>query len=234
MAGAYVFENLHNFRDLGGLGRVRPKRLYRSDSVAYASAADAAWLVDELDLATVVDLRGDDEISRYGRGPLATAGVAYLPVPVADLGLYDDRPGYYVGVLTERGAALAAAIRRLTEPGSLPALVHCEAGCDRTGVLVAIILDLVGVPDELICADFAATADAVDPINARLARNAVEYGEVWPPPEGPDGLDWHPTAAMMATTLERMRARWGSGSGWARAHGLTDEELAALRERMTA
>jgi hypothetical protein len=101
-------------------------------------------------------------------------------------------------------------------------------------VLVAIVLELVGVPDELICADFAATAAAVDPINARLARNAVEYGEVWPPPEGPDGLDWHPTAAMMATTLDRVRARWGSGEGWARAHGLTDSELTSLRERLTS
>lgn len=234
MAGAYGFENLHNFRDLGGLGPVRPGRLYRSDSVAYASAADAARLVDELNLATVVDLRGDDEIERHGRGPLAAADVAYLPVPVADLDRYDDRAGYYVGVLTERGSELAGAIRRLTSPGALPALVHCEAGCDRTGVLVAIVLDLVGVPDELICADFAATASAVDPINARLSRNAARFGEVWPPADDRDGLDWHPTAAVMETTLERMRARWGSGAGWAGAHGLTDEDLTALRERLTA
>ena len=234
MAGAYVFENLYNFRDLGGLGPVAPRRLYRSDSVAYASPGDAEALVDRYGLATVVDLRGDREIGRYGRGPLADAAVAYLPVPVTDLGRYDDRAGYYVGVLEERGDVLADTIRRLTVPGALPALIHCEAGCDRTGVLAAIILDLAGVPDDEICADFAATAQATGRINERIIRNAAAHGEVWPHPDDRDGLDWHPTAGMMVTTLARMRARWGSGEGWARAYGLTDAELAALRAALTS
>jgi hypothetical protein len=234
MAGAYVFENLYNFRDLGGLGPVRPRRLYRSDSVAYASAGDADALVGRYGLATVVDMRGDREIGRYGRGPLADAAVDYLPVPVTDLGRYDDRPGYYVGVLAERGGSLADTIRRLAVPGALPALIHCEAGCDRTGVLTAIILDLAGVPDDEICADFAATAAATERINVRTIRNAAAYGEVWPHPDDRDGLNWHPTAGMMATTLARMRERWGSGAGWARAYGLTDADLAALRAALTS
>jgi protein-tyrosine phosphatase len=226
MAGAYVFENLYNFRE------VVPGRLYRSDSVAYASPADAAHLIEAYGLATVVDLRGGDEIARHGRGPLADLDVAYLPVPVTDLSGYADRPAYYLGVLTERGAVLADAIRRLGRPGALPALVHCEAGCDRTGVFVAVVLDLLGVPDEEICADFAATATAVDPINARLIREAAARGEVWPPPDDRDGLDWHPTAQMMATTLARMRATWGGADGWARAFGLTGADLAALRDAL--
>jgi protein-tyrosine phosphatase len=231
MAGAYVFENLYNFRDLGGLGPVRPRRLYRSDSVAYASAADAALLVGELGLATVVDLRGEREVARYGRGPL---DVAYVAVPVTDLERYGSRAEYYVGVLAERGGPLADVLRRLAEPGALPALIHCEAGCDRTGVLAAVILDLAGVPDADICADFAATAAAVGRINERLARNAAAHGEVWPRPDDRDGLDWHPTAAMMAETLRLMRSRWGSAEGWARAYGLTTADLAALRHALTA
>ena len=234
MAGAYVFDNLYNFRDLGGLGAVRPRRLYRSDSVAHASAGDADALVDRYGLATVVDLRGDREIGRYGRGPLTDAAVDYLPVPVTDLERYDDRPGYYVGVLAERGDPIAATIRRLTVPGALPALIHCEAGCDRTGILTAIVLDLVGVPDDEICADFAATAAATERINERTIRNAAAHGEVWPRPDDRDGLDWQPTADMMVTTLTRMRERWGSGEGWARAYGLTGADLAALRAALTA
>src|SRR6266508_1104314 len=62
------FEGMVNFRDLGGLpangGKIRPGRLFRSDSVAYASAADVTRLVEEIGLATVLALRGvpDDEI----------------------------------------------------------------------------------------------------------------------------------------------------------------------------
>ena len=234
MAGAYVFENLYNFRDLGGLGPVAP---HRSSTAATRSRthprADAEALVDRYGLATVIDLRGDREIGRYGRGPLADASVAYLPVPVTDLGRYNDRAGYYVGVLEERGDVLADTIRRLTVPGALPALIHCEAGCDRTGVLTAIILDLAGVPDHEICADFAATAEATERINERIIRNAAAHGEVWPRADDRDGLDWHPTAEMMVTTLARIRTRWGSGEGWARAYGLTDADLAALRAALT-
>ena len=60
VARGYVFEGLVNFRDLGGIaadgGTMRPGRLFRSDSLNYATEADAARLV-EAGLATIVDLR---------------------------------------------------------------------------------------------------------------------------------------------------------------------------------
>lgn len=227
-----MFPNLPNFRDLAGLpargGVIGPRRLYRSDTVAHLTTAEAATLTGAYGLATVVDLRDADEVTRYGRGPLGTAPVRYVPVPLGDITDISDRAAFYVEVLAQRGEAVAAALRTLAEPDALPALVHCAAGCDRTGVFVAILLDLVGVPDEVICADYARTAGAVDAINERLRLNALAEGQAWPP-DWPDGLRWHPAAPMMATALARIRARWGSGSGWARAHGLTDADIDGLR-----
>ncbi|MDG4824235.1 tyrosine-protein phosphatase [Asanoa sp. WMMD1127] len=227
-----MFPNLPNFRDLAGLpagdGVIGPRRLYRSDAVSHLTSAEAARLTGDYGLATVVDLRDDSEVARHGRGPLASAPLRYVPVPLGDITDISDRAAFYVGVLAQRGEVVAAALRTLADPDALPALVHCAAGCDRTGVFVAILLDLVGVPHEVICADYARTADAVDAINERLRRDALAMGEPWPP-DWPDGLNWHPAAPMMATALERIRERWGDGRGWARAHGLTDADIAALR-----
>ncbi|GIF76570.1 tyrosine-protein phosphatase [Asanoa siamensis] len=228
-----MFPNLPNFRDLEGLpargGVIGPRRLYRSDTLAHLTASEAATLTDAYGLATVVDLRAEDEVARYGRGPLGAAtAVRYVPVPLGDITDITDRSSFYLGVLAQRGPEVAAAVRTLAAPDALPALVHCAAGCDRTGVFVAIVLDLVGVADEVICADYALTAAAVDAINERLRRNALAEGEAWPP-DWPDGLDWHPAAPMMARALTRIRDRWGDGRGWARANGLTDADIAALR-----
>jgi len=49
---------------------------------------------------------------------------------------------------------IARAVKVLAAPGALPGLFHCAVGKDRTGVLAAVILALIGVPDEEIIADF--------------------------------------------------------------------------------
>jgi protein tyrosine/serine phosphatase len=231
-----TFENLYNFRDLGGLpvaagGTTRTDRLYRSDSVAYASASDTAWLVERLGLATVVDLRGEREVDLFGRGLLARTGVHYLAAPIEQPADYDDPASYYLSVLAEQGAVLATAIRGLLRPGALPAVIHCEAGCDRTGVLVAVILALIGVPDDEICIDYLLTSAAVAAITERdrhiaarlsLAEDGVDY------PDG-DDEDWGLVAESMQAALAGMRSRWGDAAGWAAAFGLRPAELARLR-----
>ena len=148
-----TFEGLVNFRDLGGLpvaggGEVRSGVLFRSDSLCYATQADADHLVDKLSLATIIDLRDESEVAEFGRGPLETMSVGYLSVPVGDVPEYDTRPEFYVGVLAQNGERLGSLIRTLADPATLPAVVHCHVGCDRTGIVSAAVLSLVGVSDE--------------------------------------------------------------------------------------
>jgi protein tyrosine/serine phosphatase len=228
-----TFENLFNFRDLGGPetddgGYVQPRRLYRSESVAYLSDADAARLVDEFGLATVVDLRGEREVARWGRGLLGDRSLRYVHVPITDVtrGL-GNMSTYYIDMLTRRADDMVALLRRLLEPGALPAVVHCEAGCDRTGVVAATVLGLVGVPDEEIITDFDLTQPALPAMNERWKTNYVARGH---PLEKWADETWAEREEAMAQTIAAVRERWGGWVGWAEAHGFTTEERRQLRK----
>jgi protein tyrosine/serine phosphatase len=230
-----AFEGLVNFRDLGGLpvsggGRVRRGLLYRSDSVAYASDEDAARLVRELGISAVIDLRGYNEVEMLGRGPLERAAVRYLPVPIADVYADSELVDYYLAIMDQCGRVMVELLRELTEPGILPAVVHCEAGCDRTGVLCAVVLSLLGVPDREICADYALTAYAMPAINARVRATIERHGLDVPPGYVDDS--WAPTAETMAATLAGATERWGGVYEWARWHGLRRAEADTLRRRL--
>lgn len=232
---AHRFEGLVNFRDLGGLpaagGRVRRGVLFRSDSLAYATAADAGRLIDEYGLTTVIDLRGEQEVTHLGRGPLADAPVGYVSAPIADVSGAEDLVGHYLAMLDEKGEVLAGTVRLLADAGMLPALFHCEAGCDRTGVLAAVLLSLLGVPDDVIAADYAATAAAMPTIHERVA---VVVDRLGLPPRPPSVLGWQPEATMMLRTLELARQRWGTMRDWAMTHGVAETDLRALRSALVA
>lgn len=232
---SHTLEGLINFRDLGGLpatgGAIRPGRLFRSDSLAYATRSDAAHLLHDLRVATVIDLRGEHEVTHLGRGPLADARVEYVSAPIADVSGATDLVGHYVAMLTEKGDVLAGAVRLLTRSSTLPAVFHCEAGCDRTGVLAAVVLSLLGVPDEVIAADYAATAPAMPRIHERVS---VVVDRLGLPPRPASVLDWTPQADMMLRTLELAKDRWGSMQDWAHAYGLKDDDVSALRAALVA
>ncbi len=228
-----TFENLFNFRDIGGSetedgAHVQPRRLYRSESVAYLSEADAARLVDEYGLATVVDLRGEREVARWGRGPLGGRPLRYLHVPITDVtrGL-GNMSTYYIDMLTRRADDMVRLLRRLLEPGALPAVVHCEAGCDRTGVVAATVLGLVGVPDEAIVTDFDLTQPALPAMNERWKANYLARGH---PLEQWVAETWAEREEAMAQTIAAVRERWGGWVGWAEAHGFTADERRQLRK----
>ncbi len=230
-----IFTGMVNFRDLGGLpadgGTVKGGVLYRSDSLAYATEADAKRLVDELGLATVIDLRGQYEVDNLGRGPLAETSVTYVHAPIVDVSGADDLAGHYVAMLAEKGDVLAGMIKLLADAEALPAVFHCEAGCDRTGVLAAAVLSLLGVAEELIAEDYALTAPAMPAIHARVREVARQLG--LPTRPGVD-LDWAPEAPTMAGALSMARERWGGMRGWAAEYGVSDDDVAALRAALIA
>lgn len=228
------FEALVNFRDLGGYpvgarARLRPGRLYRSDSLAHASPADVRRLLGDLNLATVVDLRGAAECARRGWGPMVEKPVTYVSVPISDVSLSfaeaasgGSLADHYVTMLDERGTALAAVVRRLADAAALPAVVHCEAGCDRTGVVIAALLGLLGASDEVIISDYELTRDALPAMNARWRRLY---------PDADDEI-WSIRVNAMDRTIAAVRARWGGWFGWASAFGLGPDDVSRLRSAL--
>lgn len=229
-------EGAFNFRDLGGLRTptgavVRPGVLFRSDTLQALSPADVAYLVDELALELVVDLRIGPEAVTEGRGPLAAAPVSYLNAPLRDLPVSDLPPAeqglhFSLEHLASPTSSLATVVRVVSALAGRPVLVHCAAGKDRTGLVTAILLRLLGVDDEEIVADYLRTEQNMPRVIERF-RGWARYrdhmaavpAEVYQAREHTirgflDGLDrlhggaeaWSRSRGIDAGVLQRLRA----------------------------
>jgi protein-tyrosine phosphatase len=113
--------------------------------------------------------------------------------------------------------------------------VHCAAGKDRTGVLVALVLDAIGVERAAVVEDYVLSAEKVEQI---FRRRVQTLGE-----EMPENIDQHkPRAETMVAVLDRLDADHardaarggvdGGAAGWLRANGIDDSAIARLRERL--
>jgi protein-tyrosine phosphatase len=124
-------------------------------------------------------------------------------------------------------AAIARVVTVLAgAPGA--AVYHCAAGKDRTGVVSAVLLGLLGVPDEVIVQDYVATRERLDAIVERLM--ATEGYRAMLAALPPDTL--HAEPETMAAFLESVRARHGSMEGYARAAGVDQGTLDRLAVRL--
>ena len=175
-------EGCVNFRDLGGYpttdGRtVKWRLLFRSDSLSSLTEADVLTITGSLGMQSVVDLRSSGG-TNDGRGLLASSGIGYHQFPFLERrGFLPPTSGeevearlteMYQWVLFNAGTLIAQAFATLAQPVNQPALFHCSAGKDRTGVLSATILDVLGVGREDIVADFLKTNEVIDDVLARL------------------------------------------------------------------
>ncbi|WP_440101423.1 tyrosine-protein phosphatase [Streptosporangium sp. H16] len=164
------FARLYNFRDVGGYRtdggmEVRWRRLYRSASL-HMLADDDLDRFHALGVRTVIDLRHPDEVAYRGRAP---EGPSYHNLPVEhrrwdtagdyhpDAGVARFFADRYLEVAQDGHAELRSALEVIAEAGNAPVVVHCAAGKDRTGLLVALVLRLLGVPEEDVIADYALT-----------------------------------------------------------------------------
>jgi protein-tyrosine phosphatase len=224
-----------NFRDAGGYqveggGTVARRTLYRSDALHRVDAAGSGMLA-ELGLKTVLDLRILEELLT-AQSPLADfadRGTRTIHLSLAGPDFSELPPeleGVYSFFIDRRGEAIAAAIKHLASPGALPALVHCTAGKDRTGIVIAFTLAAVGVPDQVIAADYALSSMYL------VAEETAVIGQI----SAASGIDEQIMRTLMASppelitrTLARAREQAGSITGYLTSNGLTDADLAALR-----
>jgi protein-tyrosine phosphatase len=238
-----------NFRDIGGYenrdGRaVRTGRVYRSDSLSYMTDRDVRHCVDVLGIHTVIDLRAGHEVEQFSHGPLEAAGVQFLHRPVVDETRREhimrdpDGPapellspaGIYLLMLERFADRLADVIRLIADPATHPLVFHCAAGKDRTGIVAALVLGLLGVVDEVIVADYVLTADYMDLLVQRHRAVAAERGvaaEVGEP-------HFAAEAEAMRDVLTGLDARYATdGRGgvehYLLVNGLEPDAIATLR-----
>jgi protein-tyrosine phosphatase len=231
-----------NVRDLGGLptrtgGRTKRRRLLRSGTLQELTPDSVATLVDDIGLRTVVDLRTPREAEREGSAltGVASIRIVSLPLRAGDAIRSDavadaqeiDLVGHYLSYLSASPATIVAATREFGDAANLPAVFHCAAGKDRTGVLAAIVLDAVEVEPAAIVADYALTEERIGAIRDRLMR--LETYQAMQAVIRRSGGGLSANAADLERFLEIVNERYGGGAGYLRAHGLTEAELDALR-----
>jgi protein tyrosine/serine phosphatase len=182
-----------NFRDLGGLetvdgGRVRSGLLFRSSGLEELTPPDVEQLLDVIGIRTIIDLRTADD--RDEASPLDGGGVRVLNLPIRQEAhaLSTSRPMTADGwtdvplVLRQFMEMSVESIRTLVTEladGAMPAVLHCAAGKDRTGVAVAVVLEAIGVTRAAIVDDFAASEATLDATIEYLMRRPA-YREVIP------------------------------------------------------
>ena len=237
------FERLANVRDLGGLrgadGRlVRIGLLYRTDALSKLHGAGDEDLARfaKLGLRTVIDLRYPFEIAEAGRVP-GVEGLCYhnlsiehRPYDQAVEGADLPHPRFfaekYAETVRDGGVEIRAALEIIAAAGSAPLAFHCRSGKDRTGILAALLLDLLGVSTNAIVADYALT---------ELAR--PRFIEGWrarnPGAEPPLRSHlWRAPAQAMRTFLTELTRDYGSPADYVASTGADAPALtAALRSR---
>lgn len=235
-----AFASLYNFRDAGGYraadGRsVRWGQLYRSDSLGKLDGGD--WeRFRQLHVGTVIDLRHRHEIVARGRVPASDLlryhhiSVEHRPYDQAGLSAAVDPARFLADRYGELAADGAAEFRRvlqlIAEAGPAPLVVHCAAGKDRTGVLTALVLALLGVAQDDIVADYALTGLVTDRLIAEWRADNGGKIPRWP------GFGQAPAEAMRLF-LADLAAAHGSVRGYAAGPaGVDDGLVEALRGQL--
>jgi len=135
---------------------------------------------------------------------------------------------HYLGYLQERPDSVVGALRAIGEADGA-ALVHCAAGKDRTGTVVALALELAGARREAIVADYAATAERVPQILERLARRPAYAKNL----EGKTVAEQSPQPETMRRLLAALDRERGGLRGWLGEHGWRDEDTDRLVTKLT-
>jgi hypothetical protein len=219
-----------NARDLGGLsagsGTIQPGRIYRSARPDLLTETGWQQLADA-GVGTVIDLRNDDErlevrvLDVVHHHPVEDQQDAEF---MAMWGGRLDTPEYYGEALRRWPGLITSVFARIADAPSGGVLVHCKAGKDRTGMIIAMLLTLVGTP----------VADILDDYELGL-RTMNAYYEAAPEPDEqpltPEALEAHCAHACLA-----MVAFLGSVdvAAYLTSSGLTFEQLDRLRDRLVA
>ena len=245
-----AWEGCVNARDLGGLpardgATIRRGALVRSECLDRLTETGRQALLAH-GVRTIVDVRLPDEAAGapypfmgkrgfLGRRSSDGNAVRYVNVsfivpdtywPTGPISIADD----YKRSLDRFASQVAAIAKAIADAPEGGVLVHCAAGKDRTGLVVALLLDLAGVPRDLIAADYALSSE-------NLRERTLEWIEMVPEERAQreeEMLRMMSRPETMLEVLTHLDESYGSTEGYLLASGCRPEHLARLRARLVA
>ena len=180
------FHGAFNFRDLGNYlvkdtYRIRSRWIFRSDELHHMTEADLAYFYDNLGIRTIVDLRQPKSIEQGKVIPLETYPVQFfnVPVPITPDRVYGDgnhsrslADGYLMCLQQDDvQESILEALNTIGEATSKPVVFHCSLGKDRTGVIGALLLGILGVSDADIITDYTLSEGFAMKVVSRASRD---------------------------------------------------------------
>lgn len=237
-------EAVHNFRDLGGYptsgGRATKwQMLFRADGLYRLTPQDAQHVID-LGVRTVIDLRTTNEVTSRGTFPAHEFPVNFHHLPIIDATWnetetpeIEDTVEFlvwaYREMIEKASPKFADAINLLGSQDVFPAVFHCAAGKDRTGLLAAFILSLLGVSDEIICADYGKTADGM--------RRLIAWAKVHQPQLADSYANMPARFAAsdpeaMAVILADLQSKHTTVENFVREIGVSQKTIESLRNSL--
>lgn len=249
VAGRCLDEHIEgavNLRDLGGFpareGRIRHGRVFRSGMTHHITKRGLEALAGTYGVRRVFDLRAPEEIEKSGRAPFEDAGIAWHHLPV--LGTFTLRPEerkdalrrfaegeaswgtHYVELIERWPHSYRDLFSEMGSSEGLPAIFHCSAGRDRTGIAAALLLGLLGVSDDDIAADYASTGTHLRPHAKRFMSPDSDLGQR---SEEQIQKVLQPRAEHVHDFLVVLKERHGSSEGFLRDAGVEQRALDQIR-----
>jgi protein-tyrosine phosphatase len=205
------------------------------------TSGDVKILKQEIALATVLDLRSTFEIAEQGLGLVSTVGLKYHNISfISDGG---DREGnikrykglknmgeFYLRLLRqyEFSQRLIEALKIIADPVNLPLVFHCSAGKDRTGLLAAIVLSILGVGDEDIASDYFLTASHPHKQYNQATSEMKKEGAANGLPE----FFWEVTPELMLLFLAKFREEYDSTRQYLYRYGAESSLIPSLKQAL--
>ncbi len=239
------WEACYNVRDIGGYPiqnghgpHTRSRAIIRADNLARLTPAGRAALI-AYGVRTIIDLRFKGEVESQP-DPFADAAIhnhtvnyLHLPLqaagPEAEAALKAARSmqeGYCISLDYEQ-EPFARVMTAIAEAPEGAVLVHCHAGRDRTGLVIALLLDLAGVPAETIAEDYALSDVHLKPLNDELIKNIQDSHER---EHAMHELEIAPQT--MRGVLDYLHTRYDGAAGYLRAAGMSEEQIKKVRRRL--
>ena len=226
-----------NLRGVQG-GPGRPSRIYRTGDSTLITLRNAARLRLELGITSFLDLRSREETLKYGKPlGLIAGGVRWARAPLTGYGDVSingrsqgvaDYAAYYLGICEQASKRLSHIFGLIASLSGSPFLIGCHFGKDRTGIVVAILLAILGYSVDAIAKDYAASAKA-------LARHADHFRDHWEK-RGQTKTEYvlrlRPQEATIKTALKWIDERHGGVEAMLLNAGVSADHIALIRNNL--